>query len=371
MSDITSRAQHPTPLHARTAELCTTNSWTEECGFTIPALYTSPREEHEALTARVTLSDLSARQCWLIDGADAAAFLSVLTVSDAARIEPGQTARTLWCDDTGFVRGEGLLARFAATTFELSTTVRDFAWVNDALRGFDVKLVNATGSRAVIGIRGPRTQALLAAAGLSAEASSTGSVTHPTWRPAQVALMRDATGEGIELWMQAEDGAVVWDRLWRSGASLGVAAAGAATLEATRIENAIAKPAVDWQPAHLAIDASDMRTPGELGFAPDPTRRYNGADAARRPRAKPQVLVQLTAETELVTGPVAVRNVVAGKLTSTAWSESRAAAVALAWLDADVAKMGAKVSAPTARGTTPAEVTREVFAAEARMVGTR
>ena len=362
MSDITSRAQQPTPLHARTAELCTTNTWTEECGFTIPALYTSAREEHEALTTRVTLSDLSARQCWLIEGPDAAAFLSILTVSDAARIEPGQTARTLWCDDTGFVRGEGLLARFAATTFELSTTVRDFAWINDALRGFDVKLVNATGSRAVIGVRGPRAQALLAAAGLSGEAASTGSVTRPTWRPAQVALMRDTTGEGIELWTQAEDGAVVWDRLWRSGASLGVAAAGATTLEATRIENAVAKPAADWQPVHLAIDASDMRTPSELGFAADPTRKYNGADHGRRPRTKPQVLVQLTAETELVTGPITARNAVAGKLTSTAWSESRAAAVALAWVDADVAKLGTKVAALTTRGTTTAEITREVFA---------
>lgn len=363
MSDLTARAQHPTPLHARTAELCTTNAWTEECGFTIPALYTSAREEHEALTTRVTLSDLSARQCWLIEGPDAAAFLSVLTVSDAARIEPGQTARTLWCDDTGFVRGEGLLARFAAATFELSTTVRDFAWVNDALRGFDVKLVNATGSRAVIGVRGPRAQALLAAAGLSGgEAASTGSVTRPAWRPAQVALMRDTTGEGIELWTQADDGAVVWDRLWRSGASLGVAAAGATTLEATRIENAIAKPAVDWHPAHLAIDPADMRTPSELGFVPDPTRKYNGAESVRRPHAKPQVLVQLAAETELVTGPITSRNATVGKLTSTAWSESRAAAVALAWLDADAAKMGAKVTTPTARGTTPAEITREVFA---------
>lgn len=362
MTDLTTRAQHPTPLHARTAELCTTNTWSEECGFTVPALYTSAREEHEALTSRVALSDLSARQCWLIEGADAAAFLGVLTLSDAARIEPGQTARTLWCDDSGLARGEGTLARFGPTTFELSTIVRDFAWVADATRGFDVKLVNATGSRAVIGIRGPRAQDLLAAAGLSGEGASDGTLVRPAWRPAQVALLRDATGSGLELWMQADDGAVVWDRLWRSGAQLGVAAVGAATLETARIENAIAKPGVDWQPAHLAIDATDTRIPQELGFLPDPTRKYNGTDAARRSRPKQQVLVQLAAETELVAGAVSARNAVAGKLTSTAWSESRAAAVALAWLDVDVAKMGAKVTAPTARGTTTAEITREVFA---------
>jgi glycine cleavage system aminomethyltransferase T len=175
-------------------------------------------------------------------------------------------------------------------------------------------------------------------------------------------LRRPTTGEGIELWTQAEDGAVVWDRLWRSGANLGVAAAGATTLEATRIENAVAKPAVDWQPAHLAIDATDMRTPLELGVIADSTRKCNGADASRRPRAKPQVLVQLTAETELATGPITARNAPVGKVTSTAWSESRAAAVALAWLDADAAKAGTKVTALTARGATSAEIMREVFA---------
>lgn len=360
MTDLTTRAQHPTPLHARTAELCTTNTWSEECGFTVPALYTSAREEHEALTSRVALSDLSARQCWLIEGADAAAFLSVLTLSDAARIEPGQTARTLWCDDSGLARGEGTLARFGPTTFELSTIVRDFAWVADATRGFDVKLVNATGSRAVIGIRGPRAQDLLAAAGLSGEGASDGTLVRPAWRPAQVALLRDATGSGLELWMQADDGAVVWDRLWRSGAQLGVAAVGAATLETARIENAIAKPGVDWQPAHLAIDVSDACTPAELGFPNDPTRRFNGAQASRT-QAKPRVLVQLTADEPLLAGVVTMRSSPVGKLTSAAWSESRAGAVALAWLDAEAAKPGAKVSAQGVRGPATAEISREAF----------
>lgn len=360
MSDFTTRAHHPTPLHARTAELCTTNSWTEECGFTVPALYTSPREEHEALATRVALSDLSARQCWLIEGPDAAAYLSILTLSDAAQIEPGQTARTLWCDDTGFVRGDGLLARFSPTTFELSTTVRDFAWLTDGARGFDVKLVNATGSRAIIGVRGPRAQSLLAAAGLSGD-SAAGSVVRPTWRPAQVALTRDASGDGIELWMQADDGAVVWDRLWRSGSGLGIAAAGAATLETARIEAAVPKAGTDWQPAHLAVDATDMRTPVELGFALDPTRRFNGADALRRQRSKPQTLVQLTSDDALATGPITARNTTIGKVTSTTWSESRAGAIALAWLDADAAKPGAKLTVQAARGTASAEIARVVF----------
>jgi aminomethyltransferase len=357
MSDLTARARLATPLHARTAELCTTNLWAEESGFTVPALYTSSREEHEALATRVTLADLSARQCWLIEGADAAAYASMLTTSDAERIAPGETARTLWCDDTGHVRGEGLLARFAATMFELSTTVRDFAWVQDGVRGFDVKLINATGSRAVIGVRGPRAGDLLMAAGLlGGDGAGAGKVVRPSWRPAQVSLVRD--GEALELWMQADDGAVVWDRLWRAGAAFGVAAIGAETLETVRLENAVPRAGIDWRPAQLARDASDLCVPADLGAAVDLSRRFNGAEALRRAKpAKARTLVQLTSKTALPPGPLTLRGAAVGTITSAAWSDARAASLALAWVDRDAAKPGTKLTA----GATPAEVARDVY----------
>jgi len=360
MSDVASRAYLPTPLHVRTAELCTTNAWTAQCGFTVPATYTSAAEEHAALTSRAALSDLSARQFWLIDGKDAAAYLSMATLTDADRLEPGQTARTLWCDDRGHVRGEGLIARFAETAFELSTAVRDFAWLADGAQGFDAKITNATGTRAMIGVRGPRADDLLAAAGLSGGPAITGSVVRPSWRPAQVTLIRD--GDGLELWTHADDATVVWDRLWRSGAAFGVAAAGAGAMETARIESAVPRAGLDWQPAHLALDAADLRVPADLGFVPDLARRFNGVDALRR--AKPgreQVLVQVIGDGQLAPGPVMLRNAHVGRLTSCAWSHARAASVALGWIDAEAAQVGTAVQA----GGVAAEVTRIVFAKEA------
>ena len=363
MTDVAARSYLPTPLHARTAELCATNAWTEECGFTVPAAYGSLREEQDALGSRVALSDLSARQCWAIEGPDAAAFLSFATISDVARLETGQTVRTLWCDDAGFVRGDGLIAHFGKLQFELSSTVRDFTWMLDGAQGFGVKITNATGARAAIGVRGPLASNLLAAAGLSTEAADAGGLIHPSWRPAQVALMRDASGEGFELSMQADDGVLVWDRLWRSGAALGVAAAGAHALEALRIENGVPRAGVDWQPAHLVRDPADFRTPADLGFTPDLTRRFNGADTLRRGRAElRQVLVQFSADEPLAPGPLSMRSVIVGRLTSQAWSETRAVAHALGWLDIDAVKIGTKVSVPGPTGPVRAEIVRQVFA---------
>lgn len=360
MSDFASRASLTTPLHPRTAELCATNHWTEDEGFTVPAVYSSLREEQEALVARVGMSDLSARQCWLVEGPDAGAYLSWLTISDVTRLEPGQTARTLWCDDQGYARGEGVIVRFAAASFEVRTAVRDFAWVADGARGFDVKVTNATGMRAAIGVRGPLTAALAAASGLTGEApAGGGGAPRAAWRPAQVTLMRDASGDGLELWTGADDGIVVWDRLWKAGAGLGIAAVGAAALEALRVESAIPRAGVDWQPAQLARNPSDMRLPYDLGVGPDLTRRFNGAGAlAALVQAPRTVLVHVSADEPLSPGPVTVRNAVVGAITSACWSEARGAAFALAWLEADAVKPGSKVSG----GAVQAEIVRAVFA---------
>jgi glycine cleavage system aminomethyltransferase T len=255
------------------------------------------------------------------------------------------------------VRGEGVIARFGPNAFELSSAVRDFAWIADGRGGFDVKVTNATGARAVIGVRGPRTAELLVAAGLSAEGASEGSVVRPSWRPAHVAMMRDAAGDGLELWMQSDDGAVVWDKLWRAGAVLGVAGIGATTLEVARIDAAVARPGVDWRPAQLAHDPAAVCIPADLGVATDPARRFNGGLALRRAKGRGQVLVQVTSDTRLPLGPIAPKT--SGMITSSAWSESRACAVALAWLDRDGARPGTPVQL---QGGLSAEVTREVFA---------
>src|SRR5262245_30967176 len=196
MSDAGARAFQPTPLHARTAELCATNAWVEECGFTVPALYTSAAEEQHALNFAVALSDLSARQTWLFDGPDAGAFLSFAMIDDVSRLAAGQLLRTAWCDDLGFARGAGVITRLAENQFEATTSVRDFAWFVDGVTGFDVKAANGTGTRAVIGIQGPLSAQLLTLAGVNAEPPGANAVLRPAWRAAPVALVRNAWGDG-------------------------------------------------------------------------------------------------------------------------------------------------------------------------------
>ncbi len=360
MTDLTTRAQTPTPLHARTAELCATNSWAAQHSFTVPNVYSSEREELEALASRVVLSDLSARQCWTFDGPDAGIYLSFATITDVTTLEPGQTTRTLWCDDQGNARGDGTIVRFGKDQFELTTSVRDFAWMLDGTLGFDVKVANATGTRAVISVKGPLASSLLSVAGFTGAPSNKGEVVQPTWRPAQIALMRDASGEGYELWTQADDGVVVWDRLWRSGAGLGVSPMGAAALETQRIENASPIAGIDWWPAQLSPDLSDCRSPVDLGFTPDPLRRFNGSDRVAR-AVRTMRLVQVCADEAMTVGGLTARGAPAGTVTSQTWSDSRSRAFALAWIKEDAAKPGTQLMTSGPGGPVRAEIIRDAF----------
>src|SRR5262249_12395051 len=117
----------------------------------------------------------------------------------------------------------------------------------------------------------------------------------------------------------------------------------------------------DWVPAHLAREEADLRLPTALGFAPDLTRRFNSVDALRLKTASTQILVQFTADEALALGPITARNATIGRLTSQTWSESRASAFAIGWLDADAVKVGTKIAVPSPSGQARAEILRPIF----------
>ena len=354
------RSLNATALHARTADLCATNAWVEDNGFTVPAAYSSLSEEQWALNERVALCDLSARQVWSFSGADAASFLSFATLHDAAAMAPARAQETYWCDDGGFVRGQGTLVRRGATEFDLMTPVRDLAWMLDGAQGFEVELCDVTDQRAAIGVAGPLAAALLADTALVTEELHPGDVADVRWRSNRVTVLCLSDCR-FALQTPAEDAAVVWDRLWRSGRALGLGVAGAHALDLARIEAGRLKPGVDWLPAQSATSDDKLCLPQDFGVSPGLTRRFNGVDALRRNANGPRrVAVQLAASEAVVTGPLTSKESGAGRVTSVAWSLARDEAVALAWVDQAVAKPGTVVQASGPSGPVAMRVTTVV-----------
>ena len=358
------RSLNATALHARTADLCTTNHWVEDSGFTVPASYSSAREEQWVLAERAALSDLSAQQVWSFRGADAASFLSFATLHDAAALAPARALDTYWCDDAGFARGKGTLIRREANAFELITPIRDLAWMLDGAEGFDFEVRDMTNERAALGVAGPIAAMLLSEAGLLSKELHAGDVADVQWRASRVSVLRRDDGASFELLTPAEDAILVWDRLWRTGRPMGLGVAGAEALDLMRVEEGRLKAGVDWLPAHAALTDDDLRVPQDFGINPDLTRRFNGVDALRRMAVGGrQIPIQIVANEALVMGSLTVKGAQIGRVTSAAWSEARDEAVALAWADPATAKPGAVLTAQGPGG--PVEV-RVSMAAQSR-----
>jgi len=363
MSDVSGRVILTTALHARTAPLCGSDTWTRICSFAVPLVYSSEREECEALVARAGIADISARHCLRFEGPDAAGFLGFATTQDAALIGLGQTARVVWCDDSGWVRGEGLLARLAEGCFELTSSVCDHAWFADGALGFNVQVSDRTGLRGGIGLRGPHAEAILELAGFlgmpergNTEADPA-AVRGPGWRQSQVLLLRAA--EGFELWMDATGAGVVWDRLMRVGAGFGMQPVGARVLEHARIEAGQPLAGTDWLPAPFAMRAQDLRIPQDLGVEPDPLRRFNGSEAlAQRRRGCGSRLVQLSSLRPLVRGEVIGKGGSAGMIMSVAASPATERYVAMAWIRDELARPGSALGLPGTSGALDIEVVR-------------
>jgi aminomethyltransferase len=263
-----------------------------------------------------------------------------------------------------------VIVRYGKTSFELSTPVRDLGWIVDGAQGFDVSVTNATATRAVIGVKGPMAGALLAVAGFAGGPSVQASETpvQPAWRQAQVSLVRDAAGDGFELWTQADDGIVVWDRLWRSGTGLGVTAVGARVLEACRVEKGIPLVMSDWNPIQITLDAADCRLPGDLGFEPTLARRFNGVEQLRRcgVTSRSHRLVQVCADEPMVKGKLTLKQTVVGTVTSPVWSWSQNRSFAFAWLKLEHCHANVQLQAPGLNGPLSCVVARErIFQTEA------
>jgi aminomethyltransferase len=360
MRDLSARSVRRSPLHLKTAEACVSDKWIRACGFTVPLVYTNEREECEALSARAGLADISARHCWRIDGPDAVAFLGFATTHDAALIEAGQTTRVLWCDDSGFVRGEGGLSRIGSRCFELTSVVDDFAWFADGAIGFDVSVSDWTGQRGGLALRGPNAEAILALAGFGAS-SGTDPVKGPTTSDAaeqgQILLLRAA--DGVELWMDAAGLGLVWDRLMRVGAGFGLQPIGAGVLSLDRIEAALPQPGVDWVPAQFALRQADLRVPLDLGVEPGLMRRFNGVEAllARRQGCGSK-LVQLRSSKPIPLAEVIGKGGSAGHVTSAASSPATGRHLALAWIKDEFARPGAMLARPATSGALDIQIAR-------------
>ena len=259
-----------TPLHLSVAAESRTNRWTDWNGYTIAEILTSLDDEYRVLRHAAALGDISPVVKYRISGRDAAIYLDRLVTGNAMQLSVDEAMPVVFCEDRGFVVGDGHLFRLGENEYRLVTEDTHLAWLLDSALGFQVRIEDVSATLAALSLQGPHAAAVLNAAGFCEV---------ETLRPygarwfdisgMPVYVSRTgATGElGYELWLDPEDAPTLWARLFDKGAEFGIAATGFALRELARIEVGIPRAGCDYLGAFAAVDPADASTPFELGFA--------------------------------------------------------------------------------------------------------
>ncbi len=238
-----------TPFHARAAEANRRNAWIERNGVTLSANYGDATDEAIAARFSVVLADISWRWRIAIPGATASEALARLLTRDARMLAPGRSFKTLWLNDAGAVRGTGVLARESDDDgYVLVAAAPDPDWLAAAARAFGMGVRDLSAQQGGVALIGPFADAVIRAAGLDGELDLL-AFRRIAWRGVDIALSRWGEHGGYEVWCDADDGLVVWDRLARAGASFGLRLAGTQAMDILDLEAGILRPWRDYHPA--------------------------------------------------------------------------------------------------------------------------
>ncbi len=260
----------PSPLHARTAPLCTSFRWKDWAGYAAVCSFDTTHErEYFAFRETAGLLDVSPLFKYELSGPGAAALLARLMVRDVSNLEIGRMAYTAWCDDAGKVIDDGTVARLAEDRFRVTAADPTFYWLQAASRGFDLRIADVSHELAALALQGPSSRAILEAAGGSAlGALRFFGVMPATLGGVPVEVSRTGyTGDlGYEIWVESARALAVWDALIAAGRPYGIEPAGLDALDVTRIEAGFILLGIDYYSAPKVVLEARKSTPDELGF---------------------------------------------------------------------------------------------------------
>jgi len=213
-------------------------------GYEMPVQYHSIVEEHRAVRDGVGLFDLSHMGEVEIRGPEALAFARYAVVSDPASLEPGQAQYSMLCTPEGGIIDDLILYRGDEGYLLVCNAANRSAVVDHLQRlarhgDFEADVVDRSDETALLAPQGPRSEELLSGltnldlAGLGYYHSLRGAVAGTECLVARTGY----TGEdGFELLCDARRAVGLWERLAEAGEPLGLKPAGLGARDTLRLE---------------------------------------------------------------------------------------------------------------------------------------
>lgn len=283
-----------TPFHPRLSELDDQRLYTHWQGYLSPLRYShAPKHEYFAVRNSVGVFDTSPLFKYSITGPDAERLLATALVRDVRRCKPGQAHYTIWCDERGHVRQDGVVLRHAADDFLLTAARPCLSWFAGIAEGMRVEIEDVSDAWAMLAVQGPRSRTVLAA--LGEEATGLGFFDHAPAKIAGSAVTISRTGYtgdlGYELIVPADEAIPVLDAVLEAGQGHGLRPFGEEALMVLRIEAGLVLVDVEWHDSRLAETDAQRVTPTELGMGwmlggkgavHETDRAFVGREAIRR-----------------------------------------------------------------------------------------
>ena len=313
-------------------------------GWLMPLRYGSETAEHTAVRTAAGLFDLSHMGEIMVTGPDAAAALDYALTGQPSALAPGRARYTMICAPDGGILDDLIVYRLAGTEFLVVANAANADVVLRALAdraSGDVKVTDRTADYALIALQGPAAARILA----PVTDTDLSAVKYYASYPAavaghQVLLARTGyTGEdGFELFTRPQDAEAVWAELTAAGAGHGLVPAGLAARDTLRLEAGMPLYGNELGPDLMPFDAGLGRV-----VRLDKPGDFVGRSAlAKRADSGPvRELVGLVVQSRRVPRhgySVLWDGAVAGQVTSGAPSPTLGRPIAMAYVDADVAR---------------------------------
>jgi len=210
-------------------------------GFSMPVQYESIIKEHEAVRSKAGIFDVSHMGEFLLEGSDVIDFLQYIMINDLKLLEQSKGQYSCMCYENGTVVDDLVYYEEANDRFRMIVNAgnieKDFQWLNEHIRGKDVKITNLSSKRSRLAFQGPKSDEYLQPlVDIDLSVINRFYFAHCKLGGMPIFIARTGyTGErGFEISFDNEYAVKIWSELIKAGASpAGLGARDSLRLEAT------------------------------------------------------------------------------------------------------------------------------------------
>jgi aminomethyltransferase len=319
-------------------------------GWEMPVQYTSIIEEHQAVRQAAGLFDIAHMGRIKFTGPDACRFLDHLLTNDVTKLKPGEIRYSLVTNEAGGILDDVLVYRFESFYFlvvNASNRLKIVDWIAAHHAGFDVTVDDVTTQTFMLAVQGPRALETLLPhvnADIGGLAYYAGSEAVICGRPGIVSRTGYTGEDGFECVVETSDGLDVWHALIAGSREIGLQACGLGARDTLRLEAAMPlyghelDETIDPLTAGLSF-AVKLKAGDFIGKAA--LVAIKGAASTGTGIRKERVGLVLSGKRIAREGaPVFIAGRAAGRVTSGTFSPTLEKPIAMAYVDADAAKVG-------------------------------